>query len=750
MNKYVIAAKDGSGDITDDNGNVIEFKTLDEAESWAMSNDVSSDDFDIDEISVKSTEQIKSEGSKEKESMDESIRRSGGNVQPSDIFPRTFDEDVNTGKAIERAWEDPSLASIANVPRAAILQGIGTGLDLASVPGRMLRSTGHAIMDDSDSKMETFLTKLPEINPEGIIEGTLVDPLTYLTMGSPSGRVIDAAGTVIGRAGKLLPRLTTMASPTWKSALGTGALETAVQSGIGSYDEPTNPFAYAPSLLANTLLGRYGVRGSDLMSEGEKMLYKNLTPTPTQAKTSKVLGDVAGTKPLLERGIARVGKEDVGSGMLKRLKENVSDIGTRQDEIRYGEPSESNIFSSTSGNAVISDNLGIASDMPDDVALDIIMKDPKLSKNYNRMLEVTQDPKTALNIVRTALPFEPYAAEIKAAGFEEVPFRIVDALKESTNAVGESNIKKFGVEERKIREKMLSKGGQLYEDLKDLAQAGVRDKVGYVKNLNSIIDYKRKLDNLATEYGSFDKPSMDQTAKARLYRETSEELQKHIDNLTTDDAVELFAQNAASDMTFGDLPMTPERRSMTGAEFAEESYKYLDEADKIATKLKAPEQKRVKDFRATQQEFAELLPWRDVIEDKLGKLNAGNESGLNLSKSGIFDAATRGAKSAFTGYPSSTYMPKGSVKESQRLYDIGKEGVKFGDLPKKGVAIKALENTAREGIDYVFPDFAIESDKSPIVFDDNDEETVDMLVKGGTSKVRLKAPKKWKSVEDIK
>lgn len=701
-------------------------------------------------IVPRTPEKIKSEGSKEKESMDESIRRSGGNVQPSDIFPRTFDEDVNTGKAIERAWEDPSLASIANVPRAAILQGIGTGLDLASVPGRMLRSTGHAIMDDSDSKIETFLTKLPEINPEGIIEGTLVDPLTYLTMGSPSGRVIDAAGTVIGRAGKLLPRLTTMASPTWKSALGTGALETAVQSGIGSYDEPTNPFAYAPSLLANTLLGRYGVRGSDLMSEGEKMLYKNLTPTPTQAKTSKVLGDVAGTKPLLERGIARVGKEDVGSGMLRRLKENVSDIGSRQDEIRYGEPSESNIFSSTSGNTVISDNLGIASDIPDDVALDIIMKDPKLSKNYNRMLEVTSDPKTALNIVRTALPFEPYATEIKASGFEEVPFRIVDALKESTNAVGESNIKKFGVEERKIREKLLSKGGQLYEDLKDLAQAGVQDEVGYVKNLNSIIDYKRKLDNLATEYGSFDKPSMDQTAKARLYRETSEELQKHIDNLTTDDAVELFAQNAASDMTFGDLPMTPERRSMTGEEMAEESYKYLDEADKIATKLKAPEQKRVKDFRATQQEFAELLPWRDVIEDKLGKLNAGNESGLNLSKSGIFDAATREAKSAFTGYPSSTYTPKGSVKEAQRLYDIGKEGVKFGDLPKKGAAIKALENTAREGIDYIFPDFAIESDKSPIVYDDNDGETVDMLVKGGTSKVKLKAPKKWKSVKDIK
>lgn len=47
---FVFSAKDGSGDITDDGGKIVQFKTAEDAASWAEQNGVDPDVFDIDEV----------------------------------------------------------------------------------------------------------------------------------------------------------------------------------------------------------------------------------------------------------------------------------------------------------------------------------------------------------------------------------------------------------------------------------------------------------------------------------------------------------------------------------------------------------------------------------------------------------------------------------------------------------------------------------------------------------------------------
>lgn len=624
--------------------------------------------------------------------MDKEIARKRGDIDLATIFPRTMSGKFT--QSVDEAIDDPSLSNVGRVPVEAVLTGTGTALDLLSIPGRTIRGMyAGATAPDDETVSEAMQNTISKTTGDNIGSSILIDPLTFATMGSPSGRLIDIGSVGLGKGGAKIA--TILNAPTWKSAIGSGAGEAALQSAVSSYDRPVEGYEYAPSVAMNTILGRYGVRGGDVMNKAEKAAYGVLTPSASQIKANPKLGDVESIKPLLEKEILATGKDNAGRDILANIKRASSDIGERQDAIRYGEPTETNVFSSTGLHNLLNHILGIFIDMSVDEQKAFIQNQPKLAEKLKQYADAWQDEEIALKISSASFDSSPYKEQLIASGFEKVPNRILDELKASTTSKNKSNIYNFGTEERRIRENLLSKGGDLYNDLKDLANAGVVEDGNIYKNINSIIDYKRKLSKIADEYGSFDKPTSEQNAKAKIYREAVDKIDSYINTFTSPEALDPLLTEISTAKHISDEIASDGIRSLSGKEIADRTYDRLLKIDAEKANLLAPESKRIADFYATQQEFADILPWRDVVASRMGKLNTARPSLIDAVNAGPKQVLKDVIVEQLTGSPTTTGLTPRSI---QKMYTAGKKSVADGNAPKKTVTMKVVENTARNAL----------------------------------------------------
>lgn len=613
--------------------------------------------------------------------MDKEIARKRGDIDLSTVFPRTMSGKFT--QYVGEAIDDPSLSNLGRVPVEAVLTGAGTALDLLSIPGRTIRGMyAGATAPDDETVSEAMQKTISKTTGDNIGSSILVDPLTFAAMGTPSGRLIDIGAAGLGKGGTKLA--TMLNAPTWKSAIGSGAGEAALQSAVSSYDRPVEGYEYVPGLALNTILGRYGVRGSDVMNKAEQAAYGVLTPSASQIKANPKLGDVESIKPLLEKEILATGKDNAGRDILANLRSAVDDIGKRQDIIRDGGPTETNVFSSTHISPEIVKTFGISPDISNAELKALIQSHPDLAETFQRSIGIVGEEGTALETLK--------AAGLQEYGIEEVPSRLLDDLRSATTGRDKSNIYHFGTEERRIREKLLSKGGDLYNDLKDLANAGVVENGMVDKNINSLIDYKRKLSKIADDYGSFDKPTSEQTAKAKIYREAVGKIDDYIGELTSPESLNELLEYISAGKTIPILPAPGGKRSLSGQEIADEFRKLMPKLNAEKAALLSPESKRIADFYDTQKEFADILPWRDVIESRMGRLNVARPSLIDAVNAGPKQVLNDVIVEQLTGSPTTTGLAPRSI---QKMYTTGKKSIAEGNAPKKTATMKAVESSAR-------------------------------------------------------
>lgn len=233
--------------------------------------------------------------------------------------------------------------------------GVGTALDIASLPGRALASLPEVAglyqgdqmgTDEQYNALGQSLaqTRSAQGGLAGMAASAIRDPLSALAF-TPQGTLIGGASRLAGAVPRIatsrlgdMVRAAASSSRGMLEAIGKGAAETALQTGVSSYDRPVTGAESIAPMAMNTLVSRYGVTPGRLQDIAKTRFYQ--TAKPPRDIVQKSAGRVSpqSVGPLLEAGVARGIVPDaaspVGEKVLDRLLEMSKDVIQRQEPVR--------------------------------------------------------------------------------------------------------------------------------------------------------------------------------------------------------------------------------------------------------------------------------------------------------------------------------------------------------------------------------------------------------------------------------
>lgn len=280
MSRYVISAKNGSGDITDENENVLEFPSAEAAEDWAIKNEVSENDFDITELTLTPEEQA-------------NIR----NLRESALKEQA--DYQNLSKAVDNDWYHLGSDAFLGKWVPNDNQGFwGKAYDAGSYPLRLALGGYEGLAKSIYSGLESGaqgVQRVAEGKDLNFLEKEATNPINAAAaIGSPFASKLVVSGGKY--ALKFLPALASLiekgAKWPWtvaagREALAQGGLLAPVQTGLEnlkrwSKGEGEEMLGLAPMMGYGALGGAAGEFGANLLKKlGKKAFSSEVKVRPS-------------------------------------------------------------------------------------------------------------------------------------------------------------------------------------------------------------------------------------------------------------------------------------------------------------------------------------------------------------------------------------------------------------------------------------------------------------------------------------